>query len=145
MRQLLLGVAAALAVAVSPLSAQTGGDDARSVVRDITEALRQGNADVLARVSAAQIELTVEGQTSIYTKAQARYVTGAFLDQHPLRDARVREVNIVGRQCTARSRLMGSDRSEAWDLFLRLRRTRQGWELKELRLTPSEKRGGSPG
>ena len=144
MRRLLLGVAAALVVAVLPLSAQSR-DDARAVVHDITEALVEGNADVLASVSGAQVELTVDGQTSVYTKAQARYVTGAFLDQHPLREARVLEVNVIGRQCTARSRLMGSDRSETWDLFLRLRRTRQGWELKELRLTPSEKNGGRPG
>jgi len=144
MRRLLLAVAAVLVVAVNPVSAQSG-DDARVVVRDITEALVKGKADVLARVSGTQVELTVDGQTSVYTKAQAQYVTGAFLDQHPLRDARVREVNVVGRQCTARSRLMGSDRSDAWDLFLRLRRARRGWELKELRLTPSETNGGRPG
>lgn len=136
MRRLLLVLAAATGVAVSPLSAQSV-DNARAVVRDITDAMVSGNPGVLSKVSAAQIELTVDGQTSVYTTAQAQYVTRAFLDRHPLRDARVREVNVVGRQCTARSRLMGSDRSEAWDLFLRLRRASEGWELKELRLTPA--------
>lgn len=136
MRRLLLVLATALVAAASPLSAQSDGD-ARAVVRDITEAMVDGNPGVVSSRSGEQVELTVDGQTSVYTKAQARYVTGAFLDQHPLREARIREVNVVGRQCTARSRLMGIDRSEAWDLFLRLRRARDGWELKEMRLTPA--------
>jgi hypothetical protein len=135
MRHLLLMMVTALAVAVFPLSAQSS-DDARAVVRDITEAMVRGNPNVLTKAAGRQLELTVDGQSSLYTREQARYVTGAFLDNHPLRDARIREVNVVGRQCTARSRLMGSDRSEAWDLYLRLRRTRKGWELKEVKLTP---------
>ena len=144
MRRFFLVLAIALAVAVSPSSAQSS-DDARAVVRDITEAMVGGNTDVVSRISGPQVEVSVDGQTSVYTKAQARYVTGAFLDRHPVREARVREVNVVGRQCTAKSRLMGGDRSEAWDLFLRLRRTGGGWELKELRFTPVAPIGGRQG
>ena len=129
-------------MAVSSVCAQTS-DDARSVVRDVTEAMVGGNTDVLLRVAGSQVELSVDGQSSVYTKAQARYVTGAFLDQHPIREARVREVNVVGRQCTARSRLIGADKSEVWDLFLRMRRARSGWELKEIRLTPAPPGGRS--
>lgn len=142
MRRLILVMAATLVAAFTSF-AQTG-HDARAVVRDVNEAMVSGNPDVFSRISAEQIELTVDGQTSVYTKAQARYVASAFLDKHPLIEARVREVNVVGRQCTARSRLIGSDRAEAWELYLRMRRTPQGWEVKELRLTPASG-SGSPG
>lgn len=137
MRRLALIATTAFVVGVFPLSAQTG-DDARALVRDITDAMVAGDPDAVARAAGPQVEVSVDGETSVYTKAQARYVAGAFLEQHPFRQARVREINVVGRQCTARSRLMGSDGSEAWDLFLRLRLTEKGWELKELRLTPTD-------
>lgn len=136
MRRIILAVSAALFLGSFSASAQSN-DDARTVVRQIAESLASGDTDALMRFSAMQIELTVGNQTSLYTKAQAKYVMSAFLDQHPLRNARVREVHVVGRQSTARALLIGTDRSDVWDLFIRLRRVRQGWELKELRLTPA--------
>jgi len=133
MRRILIATITICTFIVSDASTQAN-EDVRRVVRDVTQALIDRDMDRLSSVSASQVELSLDGAASVYTSAQARYVTSAFLDKHPIEAAEVREINIVGRNCTARYRLVGRDESRDWNLFLRLRNVERRWEIREMRL-----------
>ena len=137
--QRILIVTLAICTLVVPVTFAEQDVDVRRVVQDVTEALLVGDTSKLANVTAAQVELTLDGTTSIYTKAQARYVASAFLDKHPFQSARIKEINIVGRNCTARYQLVGQDEEDDWEFFLRLRSVDGQWEVREVRLATNKR------
>lgn len=124
---LLLGGVAA------PSAAQDSTAAPDALVR-LQAAFVAGDADALLGGAAERVEITLLGQSRLYSRAQAMYVMRDFFREYvPEQLLLVSENQAEGSWIAdAQYRYRGAER--ALQVYLRLRHHADGWELREIRI-----------
>lgn len=128
---LLLGSAS-----VSACKAQSR-QQAEAVVKLVSDALRSGDAALLAELSDTQVILDLTRKAAVYSRAQSRFVFEMFFDEHPPSRLTTTATNVLGDQCSVRGRYFSLESNQVWDFSLRFKSHHGRWVMKEMRLSRS--------
>lgn len=124
---LLLGLA-------SPATAQDTTGTAPNALEHLQAAFVAGDADALLEGAADRVEITLLGQSRLYSRAQAMYVMRDFFREYaPERFVLVSENQAEGSWIAdAQYGYRGAE--QILQIYLRLRQLADGWELREIRI-----------
>ncbi len=114
-----------------PLVAQ--GQDAGFA--QVEAAFAQGDAEALVLRSADRVEVTIEGMTTTYSRAQMRYVLAEFFEAHPP-EAFAFEHHMGSGEGAAFASGRYRAPGRTFQVMARMGRREGTWELRELRIEP---------
>jgi hypothetical protein len=123
---------AATAQQVKPRSAGSNRvQSAPSPSEALAAALSRSDAGALANLCADRIDLTLDGVSTVYTRAQVAYVLDTWLDEHPPRLVRFGRHTSGGSDALMATGVLVHDAGEV-DVTARLVRGPRGWEVRAL-------------
>lgn len=102
------------------------------VLDELAHAMANGNAaDVLAHAG-SRLEIGFFGTTRTYSRSQASFVLRRFFEQHPPESVVLGRATGTSDGWYASMRYKSGRRSEPIRMYMRLRRERGAWRLREL-------------
>lgn len=123
---------------------QGPGDSDKEALRHVASALQAGDAEALLNRAAGQISVTIDGQTAMYSRAQARYVMRAFFSRRPPARFTFGTLRRTGEQAEARGTYWTHRERGGHDVYVRLRWKSGRWQLKALDIETRRRRWMRP-
>ena len=123
-----------LAIAVTFLLAHPalGQDQAADVLGSIEQAFSVADADSIARMSASRVEIAVLGKSRLYSRAQARFVLRDFFEEYPPLHVELSEPSTTDKGIFAAGTYRFATDRDPLRLYLRLRRDKTNWQMREI-------------
>jgi hypothetical protein len=135
---LLLLFAAAPVAAQTTLPSRAGSNRVQTVAEPsaaLARALSERDVSALAALCADHVDLTIDGEAAVYTRAQVAYVLDTWLDAHPPRLVRFTRHTSTSPGTLMASGVLVHDESEV-DLSVRYVRSGDRWEIRALHVAP---------
>lgn len=98
----------------------------------LTEAFRQGDAPALQRLTSDRLEIALLGESRLYSPAQAEYVLADFFETYPPRRVEIQHETRTDTGWFAEGSYHYDGSPTPLRLYLRLRKTAEGWHLREV-------------
>ena len=108
-------------------------DPEDEVLDAIAEALAGGNAKSLLATTSGRVEVWIFGRGALYSRSQALYVLQSFFDEYPPDDCAFDEHSHSKGNQFAMGRYAVKHRDAPLSVYVHLRATPTGWELREIR------------
>ena len=100
----------------------------------VERAFQQGDERNLLAAAADRLEIAVLEAPSFYSRAQAMYVMEDFFRTYPPKQFDMQDASPSGGSLYAPGLYWSTSQSEPLRVYIRLRRTGQQWELREIRI-----------
>ncbi|PQJ35407.1 hypothetical protein BSZ35_13055 [Salinibacter sp. 10B] len=126
-----LGTTAASGQTSSPDGPKSVPD---TVLRRVTTAFIDGNAQLLLSPAADRVEVSLFGTRTFYSSAQAFYVLREFFDTHTPSSFALSDATGAGRSCFVRGRLDHAHGERTLQVYVRLVQRSDVWQLHEVRI-----------
>ncbi|MBX2818940.1 MAG: DUF4783 domain-containing protein [Rhodothermaceae bacterium] len=120
--------------AVAPLQAHMQ-DDIDHIVLYIQQAIESGNAESLVNKSSSYVEVTLLGNTTMYSRAQAGYILREFFREHPPSDFAFQRRLNVGTDWYMYGSYRNGAQNQVYRMEVRIRRNGEGYEIKNIRIS----------
>ena len=125
-----------LLCAVLPVQARMQ-DDIDRIMSYIQEAIESGNGESLASKSSSFVEVTLLGNSTLYSRAQAGYILKEFFREHPPSNFKIQRRMNVGNDWYMYGNYRNSSENASYRLEVRIRRNGDRYEIKNIRITTS--------
>ena len=121
-------------IAATPLHAYMQ-DDLDKVVSSIQNAIERGNAGTLINKSSAYVEVSIMGNSTLYSRSQAGYILKEFFRENPPRKFAFQKRLNVGNDWYMYGTYWNQTKEEAYRMEVRLRMNNGMYEIKNIRIT----------
>ena len=100
----------------------------------IGEAFAKGDARKIVQHASDRIELSIFGNSTLYSRSQATYVLQEFFRAHRPSSCEFEDVSAAGDSQFATGYLQVNDEDEPLRVFVRMRANDDTWKLREVRI-----------
>lgn len=121
-------------LACSATSGAALAQEGHAALERVERAFHEGDERSLLAVAADRLEVSVFEVTSFYSRAQAMYVMQDFFRRHPPERFIFQEVVQSDGSLYAPGLYWSTSQSTPLQVYVRLHRTAQQWELREIRI-----------
>ena len=123
-----------LFLAILPAQAKMQ-DDIDHIVLYIQEAIENGRAESMVDKSSSFVEVTLLGNSTLYSRAQAGYILKEFFREHPPSEFAFQRRLNVGNDWYVYGSYRNRAEKETYRIEIRIRRNGDGYEIKNIRIT----------
>jgi len=116
-------------LAAGPVHAQTDRPD---VLNTLARAMAEGDVQAVLSHAGGRVDVGVFGVTRTYSRSQAGFVLKRFFEQNPPVSVALERATGTRDGWYASARYRAAHRAEPIRVYMRIRRERGSWQLREL-------------
>ena len=112
-------------------------DDIDHIVLYIQQAIENGNAASLVNKSSSYVEVTLLGNSTMYSRSQAGYILKEFFRENPPSDFAFQRRLNVGNDWYVYGSYRNKTEKASYRMEIRIRRNGERYEIKNIRILKS--------
>ncbi len=110
----------------------------RTVLQSLEGAIKDGNAEAVFEKASRQVDVSILGETALYSKAQAQHVVRKFFSDNPPERFAFTEDDLATQRRFAFGLYYARKHQVPYRVYVYLRDRDGLWELREFRIEASE-------